>query len=159
MVSESQIYPYSFGLPNYTPTTATTLGNEHFNEPRYAIEEITKDRIQRTVSVIKTEPHWNELWAAMEALCEMPAVAFELEVALNARAKIVVTTEQSRLGHIWKYSVNAGTWKHEYAEKEEILDWDFFVEADPPGQESMILATLEFAGYDCPIPEDDPWAS
>ena len=87
MVSESQIYPYSFGLPNYTPTTATTLGDEHFHEPRYAIAEITQDRIQRTVSVIETEPRWNELWAAMEALyADIPT-----SVTVECREGVVLT--------------------------------------------------------------------
>ena len=44
-------------------------------------------------------------------------------------------------------------------ESEQVLDWDFAVEAEPPRPERTIQVKLQFAGRDGPLPEEDPWAT
>ena len=42
---------------------------------------------------------------------------------------------------------------------EHVLDWDYTIEPEPSRPERTIQVTLQFAGRDAPIPEEDPWAT
>ena len=44
-------------------------------------------------------------------------------------------------------------------ELEQVLDWDFAIEAEPKRPKGTIEVTLQFAGRDKPLPEEDPWAT
>lgn len=44
-------------------------------------------------------------------------------------------------------------------ELEQILNWDFAIEAEPKRRTGTIQVTLEFAGRDKPLPEENPWAT
>ena len=44
-------------------------------------------------------------------------------------------------------------------ELEQVLDWDFAIEAEPKRPKGTITVTLQFAGRDKPLPEEDPWAT
>ena len=44
-------------------------------------------------------------------------------------------------------------------ESEQVLDWEFAIEAEPKRPKGTIHVTLQFAGRDKPLPEEDPWAT
>ena len=42
---------------------------------------------------------------------------------------------------------------------EQVLDWEFAIESEPKRPKGTTQVTLQFAGRDRPLPEEDPWAT
>ena len=73
-------------------------------------------------------------------------------------ARIYSPEDEPYLATQWKVflaSLNQPTSE----ELEQVLDWDFAIEAEPKRPKGTITVTLQFAGRDKPLPEEDPWAT
>lgn len=67
--------------------------------------------------------------------------------------------DEPRLAECWAAFVSAYRQPHHrLVEEDELLDWDFAIEAAPARPGGLIEVTLQFEGCDEPFPEDDPWA-
>ena len=73
-------------------------------------------------------------------------------------ARIYSPDDEPYLATRWKVflaSLNQPTSE----ESEQVLDWDFAIEAEPKRPKGKIRVTLQFSGRDKPFPEEDPWAT
>ena len=73
-------------------------------------------------------------------------------------ARIYSPEDEPYLATRWKVflaSLNQPTSE----ESEQVLNWDFAIEAEPKRPKGKIRVKLQFAGRDKPLPEEDPWAT